>query len=94
MVYSDKLGYILTTGINRKQDFIGIQPVLHADAETLCEQFYYEIASDVLEKHGGFHDIFESTPDEKHLILEALEPYMLQLPEYNYLTEKLFVATD
>lgn len=87
LVWSDKLGYILITGITKDMhDFI-MQPEVIYTAERLCDQLLYEIACDVLESIGHYHDIYISTPLEKQLILDAYQPYMSQLPEYNHMLE-------
>lgn len=67
-------------------DFI-MQPEVIYTAERLCDQLLYEIACDVLESIGHYHDIYISTPLEKQLILDAYQPYMSQLPEYNHMLE-------
>lgn len=90
VVWSDKLGYILITGISKELDDFAMQPEVIDTAERLCDQLLYEIACDVLESRGQSHDIFASTPLEKKLILEAYHPYMSQLPEYSHMLEMHF----
>lgn len=90
LLWSDKLGYILITGITKNMDDFVMQPEVITTAERLCDQLLYEIACDVLESRGHCHDIYISTPLEKQLILEAYQPYMNQLPEYSHMLEMHF----
>lgn len=92
LLWSDKLGYLLLTGITKEMDDVYMHPILLEDAETLCYKLLYEIACDVLEAGGNFDDIFESTPAEKCAVIKAFQPYLEQLPEYEYLIEELFAA--
>lgn len=87
LVWSDKLGYILITGLTKEMDNFVMQPEVVFTAERLCDQLLYEIACDVLEKNGHCHDIYISTPTEKQAILDAYHPYMCQLPEYSHMLE-------
>lgn len=91
LLWSDKLGYILITGINKNMDDFVMQPEVINTAERLCDQLLYEIACDVLESRGHCHDIYISTPLEKQLIFEAYQPYMSQLPEYSDMLEIHFI---
>ncbi len=90
LIWSDKLGYILITGITKDMHNFIMQPEVIYTAERLCDQLLYEIACDVLEAKGHCHDIYISTPLEKQLILEAYQPYMSQLPEYKHMLEMHF----
>lgn len=90
LIWSDKLGYILITGITKDMSDFVMQPEVICTAERLCDQLLYEIACDVLESRGHCHDIYTSTPLEKMLILEAYLPYMSQLPEYSHMLEMHF----
>lgn len=94
LLWSDKLGYVLITGITKNMDDFVMQPEVVDTAEMLCNQLLYEIACDVLESNGPCHDIYLSTPSEKQLILEAYYPYMSQLPEYSEMTELHFTNPD
>lgn len=87
LIWSDKLGYILITGITKDMNDFVMQPEVIYTSEQLCDQLLYEIACDVLETKGHCHDIYISTPLEKQLILEAYQPYMDQLPEYSHMLE-------
>ena len=44
----------------------------------------------VLELTGNEHDTYEADPLEQAEITKRLAPYIEQLPEYQYLYEKLF----
>lgn len=94
VVWSDKVGYILLTGISTKRDDICMHPTVLEDAETLCEQLLYEIACDVIQENGPFHDIHQSTPVVRKKIEDAFHPYLIQLPEYQYLADELFEVPD
>lgn len=88
VVWSDKIGYIfLNVDINRQDvDFI-----LPLDcAETLFGRLCYEVAQDVLMMTGNDHAVREADPLEKAEIWKRLDPYLEQLPQYQYLAEKLF----
>lgn len=91
LIWSDKLGYILITGLTKDMSDFVMQPEVIDTAEWLCDQLLYEIACDVLESRGHCHDIYISTPLEKQLILEAYQPYMSQLPEYSDMLEIHFI---
>ena len=90
LLWSDKLGYVLLTGINNNMDDFTMHPEVIKSGEFLCSHLLYELACDTIEATGNFHDIFECTSDEKALIKKAYDPYMNQLPEYNHLIEKLY----
>ena len=92
LLWSDKLGYLLLTGITKEMDDVYMHPILLEDAETLCHKVLYEIACDVLEAEGNYDDIFDASPIERDRILQAFSPYMVQLPEYEYVIEELFRA--
>lgn len=94
LLWSDKVGYLLVTGITKEMNNIVMHPEIIRDGERLCDQLLYEIACDVLESNGNFHDIYESSPLEKELILKAYRPYMAQLPEYSNLIERHFVNPE
>lgn len=94
LLWSDKLGYILITGISKNMDDIAMQPEIIEDASRLCDQLLYEIACDVLEAIGNIHDIYESSPLEEKLIKEAYQPYMHQLPEYSDLIDLHFTDPE
>lgn len=94
LLWSDKLGYLLITGITKDMNNIVMHPEIIRDGERLCDQLLYEIACDVLESNGNFHDIYESSPREKSLILKAYHPYMSQLPEYSNLIERHFICPE
>lgn len=94
LLWSDKLGYILITGISKEMDAIVMDPEIITDASRLCDQFLYEIACDTLESLGPLHDVHESSPLEQQLILDACLPYMKQLPEYSRLIDNLFINPD
>ena len=91
LLWSNKLGYILITGITKNMNDFVMQPEVITTAERLCNQLLYEIACDVLESRGNCHDIYISTPLEKQLILESYQPYMSQLPEYSDMLEIHFI---
>ena len=90
LIWSDKLGYILITGLTKDMSDFVMQPEVIDTAERLCDQLLYEIACDVLEFRGHCHDIYISTPLEKQLILEAYQPYLRQLPAYSHMREMHF----
>lgn len=94
LLWSDKLGYLLITGITKDMNNIVMHPEIIRDGERLCDQLLYEIACDVLESNGNFYDIYESSPQEKSLILNAYHPYMSQLPEYSNLIERHFICPE
>lgn len=91
LLWSDKLGYILITGISKDMDAIVMDPEIITDASRLCDQLIYEIACDTLEALGPLHDVHESSPFEQQLIIDACLPYMKHLPEHNSLIGNLFI---
>ena len=90
LVWSDKLGYVLFLGINNAQDNIANAPEIIQDAESLCYNILFEFVCDIIQDSGAFHDIHLSTPLEIIHIKELLHPYMVQLPEYEHLVDRLF----
>ena len=92
LLWSDKLGYVLLTGITKEMDDVCMHPVILEDAETLCYKLLYEIACDVLEADGNYGDIYDVTAEERHYIEQVFHPYMAQLSEYEYVIEELFRA--
>lgn len=95
VIWSDKVGYILITGISKDGEDISMSPEVLHDGETLCDQLVFEIACDAIEASGqGTHNPWESTSEEKERIRSLLKPYLDQLPEYQYMVEKLFVRPE
>lgn len=87
-LWSDKLGYILMQ-IHTETGEIMESEIL-SEAESFCRLLFGEIAQDVLELTGNEHDTHEADPLEQAEIKKRLAPYIEQLPEYEYLCEKLF----
>lgn len=90
LLYSEKLGDILLSGISRDMDDLAMEPTILEDGEELCDQILYEIACDILEEKGYHGDIHMASEDNKRLIKKAYQPYMSQLTEYQYLIEDQF----
>lgn len=90
VIWSDKLGYIMLSGINGAQDFIGMQPEVLQDAATLCRHLLYEIASDVIQENGEFQDFHLIAPHIQEKVKQRINPYISQIPEYAYLIDTLF----
>lgn len=93
LVNSEKLGYILLY-INKKARCLEMEPAVIEDGRELCELLISEIASDVLELTQNEHSVSQADPLEKAEILNRMEPFSQQLPEYRHLFEELFLKTD
>ena len=87
-LWSKKLGYVLMQ-IDMETGEIMESEVI-SEAENFCRLMFGEIAQDVLEPTGNEHDTYEADPLEQAEITKRLAPYIEQLPEYQYLYEKLF----
>ena len=85
---SKKLEYVLMK-FDRETGEIMESGVI-SEAENFCRLMLGEIAQDVLELTGNEHDTYEADPLEQAEITKRLAPYIEQLPEYQYLYEKLF----
>lgn len=90
VIWSDKLGYVMLSGINESQDSIGMQPEILQDATTLCRHLLFEIASDVIQENGEFQDFHLIASHIQKKVKQRVAPYMSQIPEYEYLVDKLF----
>lgn len=90
LVYSEKAGYVILFGIRIEEGRLTMDPIFIRKGEQLCDFLLYEIACETMTRIGEFHDIHEATAEEKVIIKQAFEPYMVQLPEYEYLIEKQF----
>ena len=87
-LWSKNLGYVLMQ-IDMETGEI-IESEVISEAENFCRLMFGEIAQDVLELTGNEHDTYEADPLEQAEITKRLAPYIEQLPEYQYLYEKLF----
>lgn len=90
LVYSEKAGYVILFGIRIEEGRLTMDPIFIREGVQLCDFLLYEIACETMTRIGEFHDIHEATAEEKVIIKKAFEPYMVQLPEYEYLIEKQF----
>ena len=90
LVYSEKAGYVILFGIRIEEGRLTMDPIFIREGGQLCDFLLYEIACETMTRIGEFHDIHEATAEEKVVIKQAFEPYMVQLPEYEYLIEKQF----
>ena len=90
LVYSEKAGYVILFGIRIEEGRLTMDPIFIREGGQLCDFLLYEIACETMTRIGEFHDIHEATAEEKVIIKQAFEQYMVQLPEYEYLIEKQF----
>jgi len=90
LVYSEKAGYVILFGIRIEEGRLTMDPIFIREGGQLCDFLLYEIACETMTRIGEFHDIHEATAEEKVIIKKDFEPYMVQLPEYEYLIEKQF----
>ena len=90
LVYSEKAGYVILLGIRIEEGRLTMDPIFIREGGQLCDFLLYEIACETMTRIGEFHDIHEATAEEKVIIKQAFEQYMVQLPEYEYLIEKQF----
>lgn len=92
VVWSEKIGYIFLNVDMKYQD---VDLMIPLDcAETLFSRLCYEVAQDVLIMTGNDHAVREADPLETAEIWRRLDPYLERLPEYRYLTEKMFKTKE
>lgn len=93
VVYSEKAGYVLLSGIRVDEGHLTMDPIFLRDGAHLCDFLLYEIACAEMTRittPETFRDVHEATEEEKEIIIKAFTPYMNQLPEYDYLIDKQF----
>ena len=90
LLWSEKVGYVLLSGITKDMSDFIMHPKIIIDASQLCFYLLTEIAFDVIKTQDHFHDIHLSSASERELIKTVYLPYMQQLPEYTYLIEEVF----
>ncbi len=92
VVWSEKIGYIFLNVDMKYQD---VDLMIPLDcAETLFSRLCYEVVQDVLMMTGNDHAVREADPLETAEIWRRLAPYLERLPEYRYLTEKMFKTKE
>ena len=94
LVWSEKVGYVLLDGIDKERRDFYMHPRIISDARELCVFLLREIAFDVIKTQEHFHDLHETSEQERKRIKKKYSPYMQQLPEYMNLIEEVFVAPD
>lgn len=86
IVHSDKFGYLLIA--MPAADVVDDAEVKQLDcAETLLEELYTNLAYDFMEQEGHCEDYTEATALEIRALREWMQPYMDQLPEYQYILD-------
>ena len=88
VVYSKKFGYILI-GLPAADTIDDADVTQLENAETLVKEIYQNLAYDFMEQEGHSEDYTEATSLEKRAMREWMKEYTDQLPEYNYLVDKL-----
>lgn len=87
IVYSEKVGYLLLEGGRNLGGFIP-EPI--PSAEYLCLRMFDKIA-DAYQNQYGYPETRWNIPEkEKEEVLKQIQRYSIQLPEYQYLEEKVF----
>lgn len=90
LVWSDKVGYVLLRGINLTQTGFDFQPLILEDGSQLCSNFLVELCYEIIERENFHCDPREATFSQQKKIRDELQPYMDQLPEYEYLIDEIF----
>ena len=90
LIYSEKFGYILLNDVCTEEDDQDLIPILIDDAEELCDHLILEKANEILRGKHVMRDLWDTTSRERELIADALEEYMIKIPEYRYLVSKQF----
>ena len=88
LLYSEKVGYVFITIINKK----GITAESEAvkNAEELCELLFNELLLDYcVELSEADRDPDIMNEEERAELQKRFEPYMTRLPEYAVIAEKL-----
>lgn len=93
IIWSNKVGYIFLNDLQEPEEFDSV-PFLIQSGEEICDRLFYEVGVDVMLEHGRTVDISEANPQERKAVLDRLEPYANQLPEYQHLMEKVFRQSD
>ena len=88
VVYSKKFGYILI-GLPAADTIDDADVTQLENPETLVKEIYLNLAYDFMEQEGHSEDYTEATSLEKRAMREWMKEYTDQLPEYNYLVDKL-----
>lgn len=92
VVWSNKLGYVYLGGISSDKERIEMAPIVLRSGSELCEEIIHNIAEDVLQETGVYHEEFsECSETEREKIKDTLQPYMKQLPEYETIVQELFL---
>ena len=91
LLWSEKVGYVLLDGIDKERRDFYVHPRIIVDARELCGFLLREIAFDVIKTQDHFHDLHETSEQERNCIKKIYSPYMQQLPEYSDLIEEVFV---
>ena len=90
LIYSEKFGYILLYNVCTGSDDQDLIPILIDDAEELCDRLILEKVNEILRGKHVMRDLWDTTSQERELIADALEEYMIKIPEYRYLVSKQF----
>lgn len=86
VVHSDKFGYLLIA--MPAAELVDDAEVKQLDcAETLLEELFTNLAYDFMEQEGHCEDYTEATALEIRALREWMQPYMDQLPEYQYILD-------
>lgn len=88
LLWSKKLGYILTQMNGKKGEIVESQVI--SDAGSLCLIMLHEVAGDVLQRTNKEHALYEADAAERDEIERLLKPYEEQLPEYGDFYGRLF----
>lgn len=91
LFYSRKVGYFFID-INAEQNKITALPVILKEPSEIMELMYCTIPIDVLVESGKHHDPKDADEEELAETQKRIKAYSSQLPEYDYLIEKVFKA--
>lgn len=87
VVYSEKGGYLLLDG---GRNLNGFMPEKIPSAEYLCLRMFDKVVDEYQNNCGYPKTRWDVPKQEKEEVLKEIHYYSAQLPEYQYLEEKVF----
>lgn len=92
LLYSEKFGYVVVSGINKNEDAFCMEPMIIKDGRELCLYLLQELGHNFIElTPHTCHDLFEVSDKEQEMIKEIFRHYINELPEYVDLIEIPFL---
>ncbi|MCI9448422.1 MAG: hypothetical protein HFH36_13865 [Lachnospiraceae bacterium] len=89
LVWSDKVGYVLLK-ISTEHRHLEGESLVIDDGETLCQELFSEIVTDVLQYFGNDHCSKAVDSLEAEEIARKFQPYLDRLPQYKKIAEACY----